>query len=285
MPLSPSRSQGAQHRGVTLGKRSAFTLIELLVVIAIIAILAAILFPVFAQAREKARQSACLSNEKQIGNALMMYAQDFDDGLPCWAEWVMSPPGPNNASSYWQAKLMPYIKNGNPELDNNTGVWQCPSFGAKGEQTTFSDGRIRRSYSYSYFLHRNDPGSVVPGAVRGYRYPFLNEMDMPASTIFVGEGATDGRLRMPYEFFYWQAVAAGTVSTFGNEIPDRHNGGANYLFADGHAKWLSAESAFPRAVNPGTPTTAETRKAYGAIAKYFAYSAEERAWYQRNGTL
>src|SRR5881296_1738464 len=63
---------------------AGFTLIELLVVIAIIAILAAILFPVFAQAREKARQTACLSNEKQMGTAVQMYAQDYDEGLPAW---------------------------------------------------------------------------------------------------------------------------------------------------------------------------------------------------------
>src|SRR5712692_7503045 len=63
-------------------RASAFTLIELLVVIAIIAILAAILFPVFAQARAKARQAACLSNEKQVGTAIMMYVQDYDEVLP-----------------------------------------------------------------------------------------------------------------------------------------------------------------------------------------------------------
>ena len=70
-------------------RKSGFTLIELLVVIAIIAILAAILFPVFAQAREKARQTACLSNMKQQGTAVMMYSQDYDETLPCW--WVAHP--------------------------------------------------------------------------------------------------------------------------------------------------------------------------------------------------
>ena len=65
-----------------MGRKRGFTLIELLVVIAIIAILAAILFPVFAQAREKARQTACLSNAKQIGTAVMLYAQDYDESFP-----------------------------------------------------------------------------------------------------------------------------------------------------------------------------------------------------------
>src|SRR5437879_6461586 len=80
-------------------KRRAFTLIELLVVIAIIAILAAILFPVFAQAREKARGAACLSNGKQMGIGLMMYAQDYDERLP--RVWTPNA-GPNNGARDWK---------------------------------------------------------------------------------------------------------------------------------------------------------------------------------------
>jgi prepilin-type N-terminal cleavage/methylation domain-containing protein/prepilin-type processing-associated H-X9-DG protein len=267
-----------------------FTLIELLVVIAIIAILAAILFPVFAQAREKARQTACLSNTKQIGTALQMYAQDADEGLPCWAEWVMSPPGPNNATSYWQAKLQPYIKSGRPEANDNTGVWQCPSLGARNERSVNADGTIPYSYAYNYFMLRSDPGQVSASVPTAYRYPFLAEMDNPTSTVFVGDGGADGRLRMPYEFAYRKAVKAGTVGTTGpapwagNEIPDRHNGGANYVFADGHAKWLNAESTYP-SIAGTAPVSAETKRAYGAIAKFFAYEATERAWYTTNGTM
>ncbi len=102
--------------------RRFFTLIELLVVIAIIAILAAILFPVFAQARDKARQISCLSNAKQIGVSLMMYVQDYDETFPtAWGQY---------GTNHYISELQPYIKNGygNPGvLASATGVWQCPS--------------------------------------------------------------------------------------------------------------------------------------------------------------
>src|ERR1041384_7574575 len=122
-----------QHR-----KQDGFTLIELLVVIAIIAILAAILFPVFAQAREKARQTSCLSNTKQIGTAFMMYIQDYDEGHPMgWGYvpgtgWVPSnihgtppdwrPPTAFRIAAYpaqWANSIQPYVKNYNLE--------ECPS--------------------------------------------------------------------------------------------------------------------------------------------------------------
>jgi prepilin-type N-terminal cleavage/methylation domain-containing protein len=97
-------------------RRRGFTLIELLVVIAIIAILAAILFPVFAQAREKARQAACLSNGKQIATGLMMYAQDYDERLPRW--WTPTG-GQNNQSRDWKNDIEPYVK--------NWDIYRCPS--------------------------------------------------------------------------------------------------------------------------------------------------------------
>jgi len=100
-------------------KNEGFTLIELLVVIAIIAILAAILFPVFAQAREKARQASCLSNEKQIGLAALQYYQDYDELGPRYitsaAENAVSP----SIRGTWIAFLYPYMK--------NTGIWKCPN--------------------------------------------------------------------------------------------------------------------------------------------------------------
>lgn len=98
--------------------RNAFTLIELLVVIAIIAILAAILFPVFAQAREKARQTACLSNMKQMGLALMMYIQDYD-GTMCINEGTLYDKNPQGLWASWNDLILPYMK--------NQDLWWCPS--------------------------------------------------------------------------------------------------------------------------------------------------------------
>ncbi|MFM2222996.1 MAG: hypothetical protein RLZZ78_1253, partial [Armatimonadota bacterium] len=108
--------------------RNAFTLIELLVVIAIIAILAAILFPVFAQAREKARAASCLSNEKQIGLGLMMYTQDYDETYPTAYFYKNNTATTNGGSAggyvHFTAMIHPYIK--------NEQVWVCPSDPNKG---------------------------------------------------------------------------------------------------------------------------------------------------------
>src|ERR1700709_2518165 len=107
----------------TQRRESGFTLIELLVVIAIIAILAAILFPVFAQAREKARQATCLSNQKQIGLAILQYNQDYDEEYP--TSYTLYSPGgvpnttPDLTPCNWACLALPYIK--------STGVFLCPS--------------------------------------------------------------------------------------------------------------------------------------------------------------
>ena len=108
-------------------RRRAFTLIELLVVIAIIALLAAILFPVFAQAREKARAASCLSNIKQLTLGFIMYSQDYDESFPQWkwdqtyqTSWGdQSPSDQNNATTIWYYAIFPYVKNGK--------VYSCPS--------------------------------------------------------------------------------------------------------------------------------------------------------------
>ena len=261
-----SRRYAARLREV-----SAFTLIELLVVIAIIAILAAILFPVFAQAREKARQTACLSNEKQIGLAMQMYASDNDDGLPAWSEYY------GKAFREDEGGASAYAGNATAAAGSNTGVWQCPSLGARGEPKTNPAPAGGTAYSYGINFHvaYSNYGNVVTGVPRFYRYPNLIEMDQPAGTVVVGECSRDGRLYPPYDFNYWTAKTNNALSTYIREIPDRHNGGSNYVFADGHAKWFAMERAYP----PGPVNTASRKKAYAAVAEHFAYDAAERAWF------
>src|SRR5439155_5908521 len=116
------RERPRANEGVTMPKPRyhprAFTLIELLVVIAIIAILAAILFPVFARAREQARMSVCSSNFKQYSNAFLMYIQDYDETFPMWHINVPFKPGELNLTT-WDLSLQTYIK--------NFGVSRCPS--------------------------------------------------------------------------------------------------------------------------------------------------------------
>ncbi|MFN3653574.1 MAG: prepilin-type N-terminal cleavage/methylation domain-containing protein [Armatimonadota bacterium] len=265
-------------------ERRGFTLIELLVVIAIIAILAAILFPVFAQAREKARSIGCLSNAKQMGTALQMYTQDYDEMLVPWnARLVARLANWDQPLYYWDSLLQPYVKSGAPDRPVGQavfgGVWRCPST---------RNAASYRSYGYSQSLMYG-PWPLQNG-VSYYRAVSLAVLDAPAQTVFVGDGGRFGRLAPP---FWGQTsfdrggttskvpnpgVGSTSSSSLGNngwEWPDIHNGGANYVFCDGHAKWMKAEVAFP----PGMNAVRRIGKpAYKACADYFAATADERAW-------
>src|SRR5579862_7689512 len=108
--------------------RRGFTLIELLVVIAIIAILAGILFPVFAQAREKARAASCLSNQKNIGLAIMMYSQDYDDTVVPWVGPARPGIPTPDQGRLWTGYLQPYLKNGTGGASASSGVLACPGW-------------------------------------------------------------------------------------------------------------------------------------------------------------
>ncbi len=226
--------------------QSGFTLIELLVVIAIIAILAAILFPVFAQARAKARQATCLSNMRQLGTAAMMYVQDYDetffpDGVPHPDPTLAA----NGLQHWWFNLLDPYIKTGirsQGDREKYIAFLTCPEF----------------DFAYPYLQFWNFPGGrpvhrANSYAVNGYLIPCLYlpspscngrvyaaaEVGTPASLVLFAEqigttksvhGRDDSLYGGP-----WDSTRANYINA-----RIRHNGGSNHTFADGHAKWFKA---------------------------------------------
>ncbi|MGD9494668.1 MAG: prepilin-type N-terminal cleavage/methylation domain-containing protein [Armatimonadota bacterium] len=194
--------------------KRGFTLIELLVVIAIIAILAAILFPVFARAREKAKQSSCLSNTKQLILATMQYATDYDDRLPAsYQPLGTTIPETGGAYTYWFWLLQPYIK--------NQQILACPSY-----PVYF----LGYGWNYSYLTY-SFPGSG------GYGYGGcpLSYINSPAETIVLADSG-------PHQVSSGGWSAGMTYVITWAEEPNnyyvylRHMDTANTGFADGHAK-------------------------------------------------
>ncbi|RYX86740.1 DUF1559 domain-containing protein [bacterium] len=186
--------------------RSAFTLIELLVVIAIIAILAAILFPVFARARENARKTSCLSNEKQIGLAMLQYIQDYDERYPVQDEHTTPP-------YMWYKPVQPYVK--------SAQVFRCPSATDAAHNDTSVNAPTPSDYvANGFFVHGDSQAQ------------FQNI----AEQIMVVERADN---MSDIDYHPWESAE------FESHIATkRHLEGANYLFADGHAKWLRWENTF-----------------------------------------
>ncbi|MBS1705264.1 MAG: DUF1559 domain-containing protein [Armatimonadetes bacterium] len=205
----------------------AFTLIELLVVIAIIAILAAILFPVFAQAKEAAKKTACLSNTKQIGLALHMYVDDSDDTMPManypappvyqgppWTQFQFHN-GAGKSELAWADLILPYSK--------NVQIFSCPDDG--GVAHTTSNQNIpgeRLSYALNYYFYRQ-PGGISRFAVTGGT---TSEITTPASKIFIAETGVDST-----------GVRREIVRPDRDAGMHRHQNGSNYVMADTHAKY------------------------------------------------
>jgi prepilin-type N-terminal cleavage/methylation domain-containing protein/prepilin-type processing-associated H-X9-DG protein len=224
-------------------KRTGFTLIELLVVIAIIAILAAILFPVFARARENARRASCQSNLKQIGLGFMQYTQDYDEKYPvAWrgsaGSGAYSLPYNSFASDYftWADAIYPYVK--------SIQLYQCPSltFGPSGGAAP-TMSYVITPFAYHYNQHRAE-ASPAPAEYGFGNGPALAQVEEPAVTIL----AFDGWGNMDSGGWY----AGDLASVFNNVTPStpgglaittqierarRHLEGMNTLFADGHVKW------------------------------------------------
>jgi prepilin-type processing-associated H-X9-DG protein len=234
----------------------------------------------------------------------MQYSQDYDEGLPAWREREGTPnptltgePGSFGAgigdgitsSGSWQAKLFPYMKSGTPGTPSrNTGVWHCPSQGSIGDLAKNTDDSLPPSYGMS--MHIAEWNTRGLAAMRKYptltyfQYPRITEMDIPAMTIFVGDGGSqNNRIGSPRGEQFLNVAANASQSATDRaangpenlkwETPTRHMGGANYLFADGHAKWLNREVTYPTAV-PGT--AAATAAEWWAIYNYFSYNETER---------
>ncbi len=204
-------------------RKSAFTLIELLVVIAIIAILAAILFPVFARARENARRASCMSNLKQIGLGLLQYTQDYDEKM------VLIRSNPAACSSPWGELIQPYMK--------SKQVFKCPS-NTSGAVVACSDPANRvfadyqangtwygpRAASTGFGYDRPlDMASVADGTIRSTS---LAQIVEPSRAIAVAEYKGTGNNPAI------TSVSSGT----GNLDPTNHLTTSNYLFTDGHVK-------------------------------------------------
>ena len=262
--------------------RVAFTLIELLVVIAIIAIPAAILFPVFAQTREKARQTACASNLRQFGQAFGMYAQDYDETYPdlnigAFTSTGVSVPG-------WIVVIQPYVENlkninergkdvntPNSE-DGRAQMSKCPSHFPDARAGFSGSGAVRPSSAGASLSY-----GMADWAANAFRP--LSDFKAPADTILLRENF----LNLTQMVFYpvsWDEnttsstaqgyadggdcrfdksadcslggtsypkrsdIMPGVTGTFGPNLATRHNNGSNYLFSDGHVKWLKPAQTF-----------------------------------------
>ncbi|MBW3635397.1 MAG: DUF1559 domain-containing protein [Armatimonadetes bacterium] len=244
--------------GPLQSRTQGFTLIELLVVIAIIALLAAILFPVFGRARDNARRTSCLSNLKQMGLAFAQYTQDYDERLPTLATTGGSAAAVNLLDN-WDERIAPYsgVK---ADFNLSPSFFQCSSDSVPRD----FGGQIR-----SYAMVRNQAfAATIPlrtGVGRNNQAgPLLSEIASPATTLIVVEKHADDNL-----FGSIQGSNLDIPNTNGSNHAYRIDGGvrtnlrlphfegANYLYVDGHAKWQKPETTIdfnPNDTRVGTMT-------------------------------
>jgi prepilin-type N-terminal cleavage/methylation domain-containing protein/prepilin-type processing-associated H-X9-DG protein len=248
--------------------RRGFTLIELLVVIAIIAILAAILFPVFAQAREKARQATCLSNMRQMAMASRMYLNDYDDTVvPCYLYSSHSSSGTLPTGKpflqWWEDLLHPYVK--------NAALWYCPNWNATYNygRNSFPPGEGPGLQILRWSLGCNNwhfwPGGEKQPAkllgAMGVNRPGLTinstdaEIENPANLIMAVD-AVQPELWTPPQHDWRNPVAKAGPNggQLRGDVHFRHSGGINGFFADGHVKWMRETKREMWLKQPSVPT-------------------------------
>ncbi len=235
--------------------QKAFTLIELLVVIAIIALIEAILFPVFGRVRENARRASCQSNMKQIGLGFIQYTQDYDERLP---------------AQYWIAGLQPYIK--------SEQVWRCPNDNYKIPGSQLAAGNtdivsymVNRTMTYESAPSAIDPVAAAATLASNDKLRHIIGFAAPARTVLLLEGRnqSDNFDRDTIGNGIWtkgdyqdETTATGWVDNCGRPYPGtatesftdtfrRHFDGSNWLAADGHVKWLKGTKVSARGISRG----------------------------------
>jgi prepilin-type N-terminal cleavage/methylation domain-containing protein/prepilin-type processing-associated H-X9-DG protein len=259
---TPCPASPARHGLSRPGRSAGFTLIELLVVIAIIAILAAILFPVFAKAREKAQQAGCMSNLRQIGMALVEYSQDYDEthpgvwfGPPSQQAWSQ----PSNATLFykWMDAIYPYVK--------NEQIFDCPSDGVN-KKYVFRNRDGSNGYgSYAMSQAYYKVGDSFTGPASDYNQPFILHIaaiQAPSTTVWIVDGGVPG-IKNPdwksYEFWWYDPAEInnsfprpkGTSPRYFQNIVARHSDMVDVVYCDGHAKAVNLDQLTQRKLVAG----------------------------------
>jgi prepilin-type N-terminal cleavage/methylation domain-containing protein/prepilin-type processing-associated H-X9-DG protein len=218
-------------------KRTGFTLIELLVVVSIIAILAAFLFPVFALVREKARASNCLSNQRQLGLAIMMYADSYDQCYPVYAHYPTH-------NVMWYDLVEPYAK--------GAGLFFCPSI----PRSTGDASRPNPNGGYGV----NYAHVITYGPEWGDGPQRIDYLSRASHTIMLADGQIDigSSAGLGWPALYCPIHFPGGATWYAEygldktwALADRHSSGANYVFADGHVGWMKRDRVIGWSREPG----------------------------------
>ena len=246
--------------------RTGFTLIELLVVIAIIAILAAILFPVFAKAREKARQTSCASNEKQLGLGIMQYVQDNDETLP----YRKFNGVPSMSNTNWKTYIEPYVK--------SKGVYICPSntsSSADSDNSPIPRGYAVNAWDTKFFVDPIQPFVDCDPTFYCVSPVSLASLTQPSQTVGILEFAGS------FPDYHVTSTFLNFFNSPGSNLFAGHTGRGNFLFLDGHVKAMKPLSTLDIADGGSADTNMWTNSG-ASFTSYGASSPDTKGFTDLN---